>query len=86
MAKVTLFFKAINKDEHLALSFLPRERGYVLTTAKRPVGRPRERKPSAETLPVPNIDCASEIMYLLLRRVLTSNPLGFLTDIVAAAL
>ena len=64
MAKVTLFFKAINKDEHLASLFLSRERGHVLTTAKRPVGRPRKRKPLAETPPVPNIDRASEILRL----------------------
>ena len=51
MTKVTLFFKAINKDEHLASSFSPRERGHVLTTVKRPVGQPRKRKPSAETPP-----------------------------------
>ena len=56
MAKV---FKAIN---HLATSFLPREHGYVLTTAKRPVGQPRKRKPSAEAPPVPSIDCASKIL------------------------
>ena len=37
-------FKAIN---HLASLFLPRERGHVPTTSKRPVGRPRKRKPSA---------------------------------------
>ena len=64
MAKVTLFFKAINKDEHLASSFLPREWGHVPTTAKQPVGRPRKRKPSAEIPPVPNIDHASEILRL----------------------
>ena len=34
------------------------------TTAKRPVGRHRKRKPSVETLSVPNIDCASEILRL----------------------
>ena len=56
MAKV---FKAIN---HLASSFLPRERGHGPTTAKLPVGRPRKRKPSAEAPPVPNIDRASEIL------------------------
>ena len=43
MAKV---FKAIN---HLASSFLPRERGHVPTTSKRPVGQPRKRKPSASS-------------------------------------
>ena len=32
------------------------------TTAKRPVVRPRERKPSAEAPPVPDIDHASEIL------------------------
>ena len=37
---------------------------HVLTTAKRPVGRPRKRKPSAETPPVPNIYRASEILRL----------------------
>ena len=62
MAKVTLFFKAIN---HLVLSFLPREHGHVPTTAKRPVGRPRKRKLSAEAPPVPNIDRASEILLSL---------------------
>ena len=56
--------KAINKNEHLASSFLPRERGHVLTTAKRPVGRPRKRKPSAETPPVPNINRTSEILRI----------------------
>ena len=61
MAKVTLFFKAINKDEHLVSSFLPRECGHMPTTVKRPVGRLRKRKPSAEAPPVPNIDRASEI-------------------------
>ena len=64
MAKVALFFKASNKNEHLASSFLPRECGHVLTTVKRLVGRPRKRKPSAETPPVPNIDSASEILHL----------------------
>ena len=64
MARVTLFFKATNKDVHLASSFLPRERRHVLTTAKRPVRRPRKRKPSAEIPPVPNIDRASEILRL----------------------
>ena len=62
MAKVTLLFKVIN--EHLASSFLPREHGHVLTTAKRPVGRPRKRKPLAEAPPVTNIDHASEILCL----------------------
>ena len=56
MAKV---FKAIN---HLASSFLPRERGHGPTTAKLPVGRPRKRKPSTEAPPVPNIDRVSEIL------------------------
>ena len=60
MAKVTLFFKSINKDEHLASSFLARGRGHVPTTAKRPVGRPRKRKPLAEA-PL-NIDRASKIL------------------------
>ena len=32
------------------------------TTAKRPVERPRKRKPSVETPPVPNIDRAGEIL------------------------
>ena len=61
MAKVTLFFKAVNKDEHLASSFLPRERGHVSTTAKWPVslGRPRKKVP-----PVPNINRASKILRL----------------------
>ena len=62
MAKVTLLFKAINKDEHLASSFLPKERGHVPTTAKRPVRRPRKREPQAEAPPVPNIDRASKIL------------------------
>ena len=62
MAKVTLFFKSINKDEHLASSFLTRGRGHVPTTAKRPVGRPSKMKPSAEAPLVPNIDSASEIL------------------------
>ena len=65
MANVTLFFKAINKDEHLALSFLPREHGHVLTTAKWPVGRPRKSKPLAVVPPVLNIDRASEISLSL---------------------
>ena len=64
MAKVALFFKAINKDKHLASLFLSREHGHVLKTAKRPVGQPRKRKPSAETPPVLNIDRASEILCL----------------------
>ena len=34
------------------------------TTAKRPVGRPRKRKPSVETPPVSNIDRAGEILRL----------------------
>ena len=62
MAVVTLFFKAINKDESVASSFLSRERGHMLKTVKRPARRPRKRKPSAETPPVPNIDRASEIL------------------------
>ena len=62
MAKVTLFFKSIHKDEHLASSFLARERGHVPTIAKRPVGRPRKMKPSAEAPLAPNIDRTSDIL------------------------
>ena len=62
MAKVTLFFKAIHKDEHLALTFLPREHGHVLTTAKRPVGRQKKRKALSEVPPMLNINRASEIL------------------------
>ena len=58
MAKVTLFFKAINKDEHLASLFLARERGHV--PAKWPVGWPRKRKLLAEV--PPDIDRASKIV------------------------
>ena len=64
MATVTLFFKAINKDEHLALSFLPREHGRMPTTAKRLVGWPRKKKASAESPPAPSIDHASENLRL----------------------
>ena len=61
MAKVTLFFKAINKDEHLVVVLAKGARVRADNCAKRPVGRPR---PSAETPPVPNIDRASEILRL----------------------
>ena len=44
--------------------FLPRECGHVPITAKRPVGRPRKRKPLVETPLVPNIDRANEILCL----------------------
>ena len=34
------------------------------TTVKWPVGRPRKRKPSVETPPVPSLDRAGEILRL----------------------
>ena len=54
MDRLTDFFHCVSHEEHLALSFRPRERSPAKEVTKRPVGRPRKRPvDSASTDPQP---------------------------------
>ena len=54
MDRLTDFFHHVSHEEHLALSFRPRERSPAKEVTKRPIGRPRKRPlDSASTDPQP---------------------------------